>query len=381
MLGLPQLLLRESSHMEMDQEDSTEVEGNIVPQLPTVDIPKARKIYEAWVEEHKYEIKQERKVPNWRAIPETKKPLREWFLTCNAPRDEDWAALFKDKWRGCEGSVEVGEESGIPHVHAVIYLKSAREKRTMVKLYPGWDIEERRGDQAETTSYLQGLIKGKKKSGTSLAYFLQGECKHQGKTATADEQMKNAIQMVKDGRSMEDIARTEPEMIVKRVQGLRALQDLLTEDRKGRAEVHWRWGETGVGKSEYPRKLHGEKNVYNKDNTKWWDLYENQPVCLIDDYDNESWNYRALLRFLDKYSVAGEVKGRYKKLRFTHIYITCEFPPQEYWKANKLNQVLRRLTSITHCVYDPALDTGDNGMLLRRPGGNPPDPLPMLGFR
>jgi len=52
-----------------------------------------------------------------------------------------------------------------------------------------------------------------------------------------------------------------------------------------------------------------------------------------------------LLRLLDKYPYQGQIKGGYVKIN-SNIIITCEFPPEYFWKGNELAQITRRINKI-----------------------------------
>lgn len=47
----------------------------------------------------------------------------------------------------------------------------------------------------------------------------------------------------------------------------------------------WIWGEAGKGKTGWIYDFFGADNVYEKDKSKYWNLYEGQKVALIDDIE------------------------------------------------------------------------------------------------
>ena len=69
----------------------------------------------------------------------------------------------------------------------------------------------------------------------------------------------------------------------------------------------WIYGSPGIGKSYSVRK-NFPKNLYLKDNTKWWDGYVDQNVVLVDDFDCRDF-YHNLKIWSDNYIFNAEIKG------------------------------------------------------------------------
>jgi len=112
--------------------------------------------------------------------------------------------------------------------------------------------------------------------------------------------------------------------------------------------VTWIWGESGAGKTRKATEM--GKSFYMKDETIWWDNYEQEECIVIDDYswDGSEDSFRRLLRICDRYKLQGQTKGGYVKINSKYICITCEYPPDHYWHGSKLQQIMRRLANVEH---------------------------------
>lgn len=109
------------------------------------------------------------------------------------------------------------------------------------------------------------------------------------------------------------------------------------------------WGRTGSGKS---RRAWGEAGLgaYPKDPcSKFWDGYREQANVVIDEFRG-SIGISHILRWFDRYPVIVEVKGSSIVLQATHIWITSNLHPKDWYPDiddETKNALLRRLT-ITH---------------------------------
>lgn len=108
------------------------------------------------------------------------------------------------------------------------------------------------------------------------------------------------------------------------------------------------WGPTGTGKS---RRAWGEASLeaYPKDPcTKFWDGYRGQTNVVIDEFRG-SISISHMLRWLDRYPVLVEVKGSSTVFKATHIWITSNLHPKDWYKdldEITIDALLRRLEII-----------------------------------
>lgn len=220
------------------------------------------------------------------------------------------------------------------HLQGYVEFRNSMRFETIRKYWKGrLHMEERRGTALQASDYC-------KKDGD---FTIFGSISNQGKRSDLNE----VGLMLINGVSMDSIARDVPGTFIRFHKGLQALRNCTRfQDRTEAPTAIWNWGKTGTGKTHEPTSL--GKSFYIKDGTCWWDGYEGQEVIVIDDFDGH-WPFRDFLRLLDKHPYQGQVKGGYVKINSPLIYITCEFPPDEFWQDNTLAQVTRRFTKINHC--------------------------------
>lgn len=110
------------------------------------------------------------------------------------------------------------------------------------------------------------------------------------------------------------------------------------------------WGPTGVGKSRRAWELAG-LDAYPKDPcTKFWCGYSGQEMVVIDEFRGAI-AISHLLRWLDRYPVIVEIKGSATVLKASHIYITSNLDPRNWYPdldELTVNALLRRL-NIIYC--------------------------------
>jgi len=267
----------------------------------------------------------------------SKMKKRNWFLTINNYTENELLLLNNYPCKYIIWQTEIGEKCGTPHLHACIVYPNA-------VVWPKRDFPRAR---IEPVISLPDCIKYCSKKETRVeGPFERGERPKQGKR----NDLKKLAEEVVKGRSINHIAKEEPDMFVKYGRGLKLLREETQKNRNSENPpfVVWLWGNAGVGKSRIPNTIFSETSIYIKDGTSWWDNYDHEKCILIDDFDGK-WPYRDFLRLLDRYKYQGQFKGGYVKINSPFIFITCEFGPSHFWEDNALKQVTRRC-SVIHQV-------------------------------
>lgn len=113
-------------------------------------------------------------------------------------------------------------------------------------------------------------------------------------------------------------------------------------------------GPSGTGKSAFPAKVHGERAIYRKDpDERWWDGYEGQVVCVIDDIRSDSAiTVGNILRLLDPYPLKLPVKCSFAECRFEVVYVTSNYAPENVWGAEWCN-IKRRFMFVRDTQKEP----------------------------
>ncbi|UYD39137.1 MAG: replication associated protein [Wigfec virus K19_668] len=264
---------------------------------------------------------------------------RGYFLTINNPTKEDEMG-FHTAFTSYKGVYavwqhEIGEETHTPHIQGFIHFKNTILKTTVERIFPRAHVLYAIDNEA------------------CIIYCTKEETRTKGpfelgiENKPAQGNRNDLDQMATDFRRLttSEFIELYPAGYVRYHRGLTALRHATTEhrDRNNPPSVFWLWGPAGCRKTRTAVESHN--TFYIKDGTQWWDNYNQEEAIIIDDFDGR-WPYRDLLRLLDRYPYQGQTKGGYVKINSPYIYITCEFPPEEFWRDNELAQIMRRITKV-----------------------------------
>lgn len=262
--------------------------------------------------------------------------FRSWVFTINNPTSTDTfsvnSLLNKPDITYGIASNEVGKE-GTPHIQGYFNRDNAVSFAWVTHRLSRARISKAGGDDFHNKTYIS-------KEGDVFNEVGIPVRKEQGK--------RNDIRLVTDRirnkeLSLEDLMFEYPELYLRYGRGFKEMINMTYKPRTDPPTVYWIWGKSGTGKTL--EATSSRESHYIKDNTIWWDGYKQEEAIIIDDFDNQI-PFRTLLRLLDRYKYQGQVKGGYININSPYIYITCEFPPENYWQGNELTQVTRRITSV-----------------------------------
>lgn len=113
-------------------------------------------------------------------------------------------------------------------------------------------------------------------------------------------------------------------------------------------KVYWLWGAPGSGKTRYCHEFDSDLFAIPSYTPEWWDGYSDEKTVLLDDYDG-TMKISRLLRILDGYRIQVPVKGGFRWLFATTIFITSNHPPNiTLFTASEVQKeaVYRRITEI-----------------------------------
>lgn len=245
---------------------------------------------------------------------------------------------FKKNMKYLLQGEEVCPTTGRDHIQGFVIFKNPRKLSGVIKEFGKISWRVCRGSIEDNIKYCK----------KELSFSEEGVLPTgQGKRLDL-QQIKEEID---EGKSINEIAQDHVAAYIRYHSGIEKYKRLSMKHRNEKPTVVWIWGLSGVGKTKYVFDRH--ESIYMKDGSKWWDGYEQQEAICIDDFDGR-WPYRDLLRLLDRYPYQGETKGGYVKLNSPFIYITCEYPPDEYYgeEKNRLDQVVRRIDNTIHLTGD-----------------------------
>lgn len=212
---------------------------------------------------------------------------------------------------------EVGEQE-TPHLQGYACLKKQMRHNALKKLLPRAHFEKRRGTHLQAREYCM-------KDGD---YAERGDQPHQGERTD----IKKAVQLIKEGKSMTTIANDCSEVYVKYSRGLRDLA-LAVQSPYTHATVRgiWIYGEPGTGKSHAARQF--DNNAYIKAQNKWWDGYAGESTVLLDDLDTNTLGHYLKI-WSDRWPCTGETKGGTIQLRHHLFIITSNYSIEELFNGD-----------------------------------------------
>ncbi len=238
---------------------------------------------------------------------------------------------------------EVGE-SGTHHFQGYCEFKT-RTVLATVKALLGGDsvhVEPRRGTQAQAIAYC-------KKDDTRVAH----EDPHEHGTPKVQPQGKrNDLVAFKNdvmaGKRKRDLVDDHLTVLAKYPK----LYDTLNSKRPEReetVEVTLLIGPTGLGKTRYVYDRYRDNEEFYiqplSNGTTWWDTYDGHKYVLIDDFAGAAshMTLTCLLRLLDRYPSLVPTKGSHTWFFPTHIYVTTNILPKDWYKWEKREEQYKAL--------------------------------------
>lgn len=152
---------------------------------------------------------------------------------------------------------------------------------------------------------------------------------------------------------VEAIAIEYPEYYVRYHRGLHALRGWFLGQRNPETtpDVRVHFGPSGAGKTRAVYDERGDRQIYQKDGSKWWDGYDGQEIVLLDDFaGSDDIPPTELLKILDRYPHRVQTKGGYVVLAPAIFIITTMVSHQEWYRGKEewLKQLIpfeRRVTT------------------------------------
>lgn len=211
--------------------------------------------------------------------------------------------------------------AGRVHVQGYVELKRGRNLEWCKQQIHDGHWKQRFGTQAQAIAYC-------KKDDTRVeggGPHEYGEPKAQGKR----NDLVKVAEMVKSGASFEAILDECPNEALKYTGNIQKVQFMVQKNRTEAPYVAWYHGVTGTGKTTKIFETHGYDKVYIKDNSKWWDGYDQNKheAILFDEFNWMEWKHEEILKILDKFPYQGQTKGGFVKINSPFIYFTSNYDP------------------------------------------------------
>lgn len=243
---------------------------------------------------------------------------------------------------------EVAPTTGTPHLQGYLNLKKKKTTGSLQKEFGtlGFPLalKNANGTPQQNRTYCS------KEGGNE--FWETGNINIVGQGARND--LGDPIRKIKEKRPLNEIASEHPEAWVRYYRGFTSLYNILDEQPNEREmDVVLFFGDAGTGKSTKARsyaKLYGEHYTLGvpSGGNIWFDGYNGEATLLIDEF--KGWIQPTFLnQLLDKYKLKLPIKGGFVNAKFTHVFITSNFPPEEWWSDKVIwnkSSLLRRITGI-----------------------------------
>ncbi|AXQ65873.1 MAG: putative viral replication protein [Circoviridae sp.] len=262
----------------------------------------------------------------------------------------------------CVAGKEISE-TGTPHLQGYVEFKNPVKGSLILKKMPGFHLEPRyqKSTSKQTSDYC------KKGTLEKFEWLSKGiAAANYGRNAVVEEwgtlslpqgyrtDIHCATTMINEGKTMKEVALASPEVYVKYHVGLHAYKSLMTPERTVAPIVEVYYGLTGCGKTLGAIEMFKGKDYYmwTPANDKWWCGYDGHLYVIIDEFRAQlPMGY--MLALLDRYKINVQRKGGMLPFVATHIILTSPTHPKLWYEStsdDKIDQLLRRITNIKHCV-------------------------------
>lgn len=198
--------------------------------------------------------------------------------------------------------------------------------------------------------------------------------------------MQGAIQDIKDGKRLRDIADDHSAAFVKYHRGFAALRDALGSGERPLPVVWVFHGAPGTGKSRLAAEIAKHSQwQWSVAMGPWWDTYDGEECVIFNDFEGQI-PFDTWKQLVDRYPYRVPVKGGYRWLTAKYFIFTSQKNPEDWWgglPTQPDRQARDRRIHLTEC-FDTEADYPrvrarilglDPAALLAAPPA-PPAPVP-----
>lgn len=280
-----------------------------------------------------------------------------WVFTAYDPDDPaDWWERSETSYI-CWGE-EICPSTGRKHYQGYMeFDKRMRfnQLRTLIEEVTGGTrihLAARRGTAQQARDYCEKVDAKSKAEGLAPneVFVEHGEISKSQQGQRSD--LLAAAEMVKENKTMREIAEALPVVYLKFSRGLQNMQQLLTPQCNWEKEVIVFWGESGSGKTRKAVELaQGRSYAFVElQNGGFICGYAGEEVAILDDFEDGMCTRQCILRLLDRYPYKANVKGGYVEWAPRTVVITTNFDPRLMFGGDAA--WLRRISRIEHVQLD-----------------------------
>lgn len=287
----------------------------------------------------------------------TQNPRKGWCFTLNNYTEEHVQKLRDlfnpdgaNQVQYIVWGYEIAPTTGTKHLQGYVHWRKKIRFNQVKSLLPGSpNIQAANGSPAQNRDYCS---KQESKDPDKDPPFEEwGDVPTQGKRTD----LHGAIELVKSGKRLRDVASEYPAAVVKFYRGLRVLQSFQPEETRTLPRLQVFWGETRAGKSFLCRRYAGERfelsDIYNHRGGKWWDHYDGQKCIIFNDFTGQDMSVKEWNKVFDEEPHLVETKGGSTWLEFKDCYISSNFPPSMWWPNVSIGRMRSAIKRIFRCFY------------------------------
>lgn len=195
----------------------------------------------------------------------------------------------------------------------------------------------------------------------------KGELMSQGKRSDLME-LKESIE---NGKSKADLWDLHFKEMIKYHKAVDTYLNVHEEPRETWTKIFIYWGSTGTGKTRdafrYSKENNCENPYVHMGTSNFFEGYENQSVCIFDEFDGDQVPFHYWKQLCDRYPMRVNVKGSSRQWNPKTIIFTSNVDPRHWWPHenkphNWWEQLMRRIREsggkITH--YANIVDIMEN---------------------
>lgn len=263
---------------------------------------------------------------------------RAWCFTVNNWKVDERQALEELKCEYIVFGQETGDE-GTPHLQGYIYFSSARTLKSLKKKTGllRAHLEKAQGDSQKNYDYCT-------KDGTNIHERGTRPKTRQEKGEDEKTRWANIKDLAKAG-ALEEI---EPKVFVQNYRTLKLIKQDHMQRPQELANVcgEWLWGPSGCGKTTLARTTYPD--AFIKARTKWFDGYQGQETCIMDDMDPYNVSLGGDVKdWGDKWSFMAQHKGTSSWIRPKRFIITSQYPPEQIFSDPETISAIYRRYNVT----------------------------------